>query len=175
MMKNDYLDRLLIDINSELVKLNRHLDLYVTGGSAMYFFAKDHDIHDARLTRDIDYVNIIYNDHLRDLLDEFDTEFAGGFVDAVPVEDYLEESELYSFSETLSHLNVYVPKLEIIFTNKAISTRQKDLQDCMYLKNHVDIKNCEERLKELLSYQAYINPDSNIFELQNLGIISKLI
>lgn len=170
-----YLNQLLLDINEELGKINYYLDLYVTGGSAMSFYAIDNDIEGMRSTRDIDYVNVIANDNLRDLLYEFETEFAGQFVDAVPIEDYYTNSTLYSFSKELSHLNVYIPKLEIVFVNKAMSTRQKDLEDCYFLKDFVNLDNCEDMLKELITYQAYINPDCNILNLQRDNIINKLL
>lgn len=172
---DDQLNELLIEINDELIKINKCLDIYVTGGSAMSFYAIDNDISDMRRTHDIDYVNFIDDDELRSLLNELNTEFAGMFTDSVPVEDYYDQSTLYSFSETLSNLNVYVPRLEIIFVNKAMSTRQKDLEDCLYLKDYVDLSDCEERLREILSYQAYVNPDCNVYTLQRMGVIRKLI
>lgn len=173
-MNVDQLNNALLLVNKTLQRYEIYLSLYITGGSAVLFHINDNEYFDFRETQDIDYVNVLYSTDLRDMLEDFSIEFAGMFNDSVPSEDYIEQSELYSFSHRLSHLDVYIPPLEIICTNKIMSTRQKDLDDCLILLQHVDIDNVESRVKELLTYQAYHNPDMNLFALQRRGYLKSI-
>lgn len=161
----------LTRFDNQLRKSGKFVNLYVTGGAAMAFYADQHNIENIRETKDVDFINFIDDPDIRKLQQTYSIEFAGMFTDSIPPEDFVEASSVFHFSEQLTNVTVFIPPLEFIFVNKAMSTRQKDLEDCLFLANHVNLSDCKERIDELLTYQAYLNPDLNLFVLREKRIL----
>lgn len=129
------IDKILADINEELLRRNKSLEITVYGGSCLCILSKFRDTtYDVDLTSSDDELLKDCISSLRYPKDLVNTEMSV-FI------NLRETLELYKRFERLT---VYIPTLSYLLALKLKSSRNKDLEDCVNLCKELGINSIEQ-------------------------------
>lgn len=129
-LDKEFIDRIINELNQELISRNRNLEITVYGGSCLCILNKYRNS-----TYDID-LNSNDNKLLNSCIQSLG--YPGDLVNT-EMEVFINLNETLEVYKILSNLQVYVPTLDYLLALKIKSARDKDLLDCVNLCSDLNV------------------------------------
>nr|WP_239584843.1 DUF6036 family nucleotidyltransferase [Chryseomicrobium aureum] len=151
---------------------NIRAEILLLGGAALLLHMQQAD-RKFRPTRDID-INILSSTDAKgfmDILSELAIDIVGGIMEVPPAEDFKERDRFRLEGTRFTHIDVYVPSIELLACSKIFSRREKDLKDLEEtdLLELCDLDSLFELVEEYKDFLLNPNdPNSNHHQLKEI-------
>ena len=160
MLDNDSIVNILEELNSELAKRDKHLDITIYGGSSLCLLTTFRES-----TYDIDTLSSD-NELLRDCLKSIG--ITGDLVNT-EIDSFLNTNEDLKVYKEYSNLTVKLPSLEYLTALKCRACREKDLDDLIHLKKLLNIKSLKELRSIFIRFYSPI-----MFNSRRIKVLDKI-
>ena len=160
MLDKERILKIIEDLNTELARRDKHLDITIYGGSSLCLLTTFRES-----TYDIDTLSSD-NELLRDCLKAIG--ITGDLVNT-EIDSFLNTNEDLNVYKEYSNLTVKLPSLEYLTALKCRACREKDLDDLKHLKNLLNIKSIKELRNIFVRFYSPI-----MFNSRRIKVLSKI-